>query len=89
MRESKNLKPVTKFVLKDLYGEVAELRISTVGDTSELFYQLRNSVNLNLRGWNTIVRPNLPTFLDGFDSKTTFNKHMKDLLLRAQYKAAK
>lgn len=84
-----NLKHVVSFFLSESPSKFAELRVSTIGDSSELDYQIVNAFNLNLTKWKKVMVPNLPKSLAEFEYKKCFIDFMKEILAEGGYKAAK
>ena len=86
---STDLKHVVSFSLSESPSKFAELRVSTVGDSSELYYQIVNAFNLNLTKWEKVMVPNLPKSLAEFEYKKCFIDFLKEILAESGYKAAK
>lgn len=84
-----NLKHVVSFSLSESSSKFAELRVSTVGDSSELYYQIVNAFNLNLVRWEKDMLRNLPKSLAEFEYRKCFIDYAKEVLEAGGYKAIK
>lgn len=84
---STNLKHVVSYSLSESPSKFAELRVSTVGDSSELCYQIVNAFNLNLTKWKKVMLPNLPKSLAEFEYRKCFIDYVKEVLAEGGYKA--